>query len=172
MGMPLRELVALIEQKLAAALDLETGEINEAAFAEIEALQGVDFQQKTDAYAAVIRREAATGKALKAELKAIREDDEKRVAVHEHTAERCKTALFDAMKRLGIEKSGVEFHASIGTSESADVPNVEAVPAQFVRVTKEPMKKEILAHLNALPEEARKAVTWATKKTSEFLTIR
>mgnify|MGYP001224181727 CR=1 FL=1 len=172
MSMPLHEIVALIEQKWAEALNPDTGEVNEAALAELDALTDVTLAEKVDGYAAIIRREGATAKALKAELSAIRESDEAKVAAHVNKAERLKTRLFDTMKRLGLDKAGQEFKASIGTSEAVDVPNVDAVPAQFVRVTKEPMKKDILTYLKALPEEARKAVTWATKKDSQFLTIR
>ena len=171
MGMPLRDLVALIESKLSAAVD-ENGEINEAAFAEIAQLQDVTFAEKADAYCAIVRRENAAAKALKAELAALREADEKKVGVHEHKAERLKSLLFDAMKRLGIEKAGNEFHASIGSRESVDAPDPGIVPDCFVKITRAPMKKEIADFLSALTEEQRKSIPWAALKESEFLSIR
>ena len=171
MGMPLRDLVALIESKLSAAVD-ENGEINEAAFAEIAQLQDVTFAEKADAYCAIVRRESAAAKALKAELAALREADEKKVGVHEHKAERLKTMLFDAMKRLGLTHAGCEFHANIGKSVSVDAPDPEIIPAQFVCITKSADKTAIKTFLKALPDEARNAITWAALKESEHLTIR
>lgn len=50
--------------------------------------------------------------------------------------------------------------ATSGTPEKVDVPNVNAVPDEFVK--KEPKKKEIMEHLKKLREAGQALPNWAT----------
>jgi len=136
--MRLFEIDYQIEALLNASVDRETGEINEDALAELEALE-VQRDDKALAVAAYIVGQEAEAEAVKAQAKRLAD----RAAKHERHAERLReylqahlptgTKLRDERVEIGWRKS---------TAVEIDVETAE-LPPEMCRVTVAPDKRAI-----------------------------
>jgi hypothetical protein len=141
--MKLFEIHDEIEQVLAAGTDRETGEISEQCLVALDDLE-IQRTEKALSVAAYLKGEQAEAEAIKAQADKL----VARAKVHERRAE----WLLSYLERHVEEGTKIsDSRSEIGWRESAaaNVPNVDALEAKYVRekTTREPDKKRILAEL-------------------------
>ena len=152
-----RQLMSIIEEN--------GGEITDE-IAERLAINAENLQEKAVGYGHVIRSYEALAAAAKAEKERI--DGILKMA--ERAADGLKDRLAAAMKLYEVEKiDDPTMRLSFRKSTSVDVPDVEKVPKEFVKIniTKSPDKNAIKAHIKDFGE-----VPWASIVESKNLQIK
>lgn len=144
--MKLYEIEPAIAEILERAVDQETGEINEAAFDEINALH-LEKEAKAEYIALAIKNDLATAAEIntqadihKAEAKRLSE----RAAVFENSARRWKEYLAFALNRQKFETAKVQVTFRTTKSAEVDPEAINDLPEQYLRFkAPEPKKEDI-----------------------------
>ena len=142
-----------IEQLLNASVDAETGEINEAALAELDQLEE-SRDARALAVAAYSVGQDAEADAIDATAKRLRE----RARIHRAHAARLREYIA-ANVTPGAKLADDKVAISWRRSESVEITDEQQLPQALLRVTVEPDKVAIKAALKAAPVPGARLVS-------------
>lgn len=95
-----------------------------------------------------------------------------KIKEHERYEQSCEQAFIDYMKANGVKSTQVSaYHmVTLGTSTAIDVPDVDAVPADYIRekITREP-NKALICELHKAGK--LEGANWYSVKVSDKLTV-
>lgn len=143
--MTLYEINQAIEDLVAIAVDEETGEINEEAYSQLDALQ-LARDEKIEQIALAIKNTKAEAEAVKAEKMALDWRQKNLVKKAERTS-----AYLQAMlggDKFSTSKVAISYRDSVSVNIDPLV-DFSKVPEEFIKYTPEISKKEITPYLKA-----------------------